>query len=401
VDLLQKQIATLLKSESDLTSDQGKASGDLGKANQCLADTNTELEGNRKSKLDNESYCETSANTFASNMDLINNDLDGLAEAIKTLDSKNPSWKATSFLQISSSGMEPQKRVSQLLEAQGKKLHSKILLKIAEVAATDPLASVKSKIKDLIEKLKKEVADEDGKSIECSEMMSKNKALITETAEDKKTAGVSKDALTAERKQNIQKREMQQETKQMMEDTLSKGNQMRLDEKTDNEAAIAEAEKQAELLGQAVEILSKTASGKAALVQQDPVAERAASGGLIGAIAKCQEIQTQQLDLSANIKAAEATAAQSWDESRKALEGDVHNAKLSISNLTAAISQGQDDIWNANETLRIGTEEWQAAVDDRDNRIKPQCIEMAALRQRNRKQELQSLTDALTILSNV
>lgn len=194
---------------------------------------------------------------------------------------------------------------------------------------------------------------------------------------------------------------MQQQTKQMMEDTLSKGNQMRLDEKTDNEAAIAEAEKQAELLAQAVEILSKTASGKTALVQQDPVAERAASGGLIGAIAKCQEIQTQQLDLSANIKAAEATAAQSWDESRKALEGDIHNAKLSIGNLTAAISQGQDDIWNANETLRIATEEWQAAVDDRDHRLKPQCIEMAALRQRNRKQELQSLQDAHTILSNV
>jgi len=239
--------------------------------------------------------------------------------------------------------------------------------------------------------------------------MNKNKDSIDEAAKSRSESTSKVDLETANLAKNKSDLKKQQEILQKKEKSLADGNAIRTETQANNEATIAEAEKQADLLGQAVEILSATASGQAvAFVQQqqrpDVVEARAGSSGLQTAITSVENLQTAQLNLAADTKAAESTAANEWENSAKDLAEGIKDAKGVIGSLKNAIAKGEEDIYNANETLTIAKEEWQAAVDDKNNRIDPMCVQTAVSheeRAQKRNEEIQSLQEALEILSSV
>jgi len=202
-----------------------------------------------------------------------------------------------------------------------------------------------------------------------------------------------------------------------LQQELSDGNALRLEQKQGNEATIAEATKQSDLLEQAVEILSKTASGEAAeqpeleqperperLERPDAPQARAGSSGLQGAITKVRELSVDQRDLAASTSASEQKAASDWAKDVEDKERNIKETKTEIQTLTSAIAKGEEDIYNANESLTIAKEEWKAAVDEKNNRIDPMCVQTAVSheeRAQKRNDEIQSLQEALDILSSV
>lgn len=385
--------------KSDLDAMLAMAEGDIAKAKGSLNLNNEGLTNQKGLKLNNERDCGEDATMLGKNANEIRSDLAGIKDAIAILSTHTPSLtQTTSFLQIS---QLPAKQASSMLIANGKKLNSKLLLAVASSLREDPLEKVKSEITHLIDELEKQQEADAGNSKECFEMKTNGHRRLKDADRAVDLAQKQKENAETAREEKIGEKQDSQSELNTEEANLSQLNEERLAAKKMNEEAIAESEKQAELIGSALEILSATTSGSApgpALLQKDRVSERGADSGLQKAMEKIEKIQTALLQAALAGKGNEEVLTQQHEESVKTKSKAIKNLKASIQQLTEEIATAVDTIWDLGETLRIGKEEHAAAHDDYYKRIVPTCDDMGAKRKRDRKQELDSLKDALAIL---
>merc|ERR1719329_1114537 len=171
-----------------------------------------------------------------------------------------------------------------LLHSQGTKLHSTLLIGLANQIKADPFAKVKKLIQDLIERLLQEAADEANQKGWCDK--------ATADAEQKRTYAVEKvaelNAQSAELEATIAKLSEELEVlgveipelEQQQEDATA----MRKEEKSENQATVMEAEAGLEAVNEAIDILDKfykTAAKESVdlgLVQKGPLDDAPDSG---------------------------------------------------------------------------------------------------------------------------
>merc|ERR1740130_778039 len=147
--------------------------------------------------------------------------------------------------------------VMELLRAQGTKLHSTLLISLANQIKADPFAKVKKLIQDLIERLLQEAADEANQKGWCDK--------ATADAEQKRTYAVEKvaelNAQSAELEGTIGKLteelEVLREEIPALESKQEEATSMRKEEHADNQATVMEAEAGLEAVNEAIDILDK------------------------------------------------------------------------------------------------------------------------------------------------
>merc|ERR1719453_2412376 len=191
------------KAETKASKLQAKAdaSGDL-------KDTATTMAEDKKYLADLTATCETKASDFESRQQLRADEIVAIEKAIEIISSAAVSGNAekhlptmlqkASFAQLrSNSGTKSQERVALYLNAQAKKLNSRVLSAIATHVSDDPFQKVKKMIKDLIVRLTEEANEEAEHKGWCDTELSTNEQTRKEKTSAVETLHAEIDELEA------------------------------------------------------------------------------------------------------------------------------------------------------------------------------------------------------------
>jgi len=398
-----------------------------GDAEGELADTTTTRDDDQKYLNDMTAICEVKAKDFKERSQLRADELVAIGQAIEILSSgavSGSSEKHLSFLQISSrhhnlkgSFTDIQKRAAAFLKVESERIGSRILAASALKMATDPLAKVKTMIKDLITRLLEEAADESTKKGWCDTELTANK----KTRESKTTSveslhaeidGLSSSVVVmVESISNLHKQITE------LDKSVVEAIKIRTADKTENEAAIKDAVEAQGAVARAVAVLERfyiEAGQATSLIQknaqhkQQPIAPeifdkaytgmQSENGGVIGML---EVIQSDFARLEAETSAAEVQSANEHREFMNDSELDKVQKKKDIEHKSANLSDQKQNLIEAKGDLR-GTQKELDAANSYYDSLKPQCIDSGTSveeRTQRREEEIESLREALKILS--
>merc|ERR1719327_146921 len=190
---LKAQIAQATQDRDEKAETKAKKLQAKADAIGDLKDTTTTSDADVKYLADLTATCEQKASDFESRQQLRADEIVAIEKAIEIISSEAVSGnsdkhlpsmlqKASSFAQLrSSSGT--QHRVAEYLEAQAKKLNSRVLAAVAAHAADDPFKKVKKMIKDLIVRLMEEANEEAEHKGWCDTELSTNEQTRKEKTE--------------------------------------------------------------------------------------------------------------------------------------------------------------------------------------------------------------------------
>jgi len=309
--------------------------------------------------------------------------------------------------------------VSELLAAQGKKLHSTLLLGLANQIKADPFAKVKKLIQDLIERLLQEAADEANQKGWCDK--------ATSDAEQKRTYAVEKvaelNAQSAELEATIAKltEELEvlhveiPELEQKQEDATA----MRKEEHAENQATVMEAEAGLEAVNEAIDILDKFYKTAAkenvdlGLVQQSPLDDApdsgfdngeaytgagGESGGILGMLDVIKSDFERTISTTNKAEASNEKEYQKFmTESSKSLAEKNMADEMKTNQKDDAISE----LESADTDLRAQTDILKVAIRELLE-LKPTCVDTGMSyeeRVARREDEIESLKKALCVLN--
>jgi hypothetical protein len=310
--------------------------------------------------------------------------------------------------------------VVELLHSQGSKLHSTLLIGLANQIKSDPFAKVKKLIQDLIERLLQEAADEANQKGWCDKAMA--------DAEQKRTYAVEKvaelNARSAELEATIGKltEELEvldveiPELEQKQEDATS----MRKEEHAENQATVLEAEAGLEAVNEAIDILDKfykTAAKEKVdlgLVQKGPLDDAPDSGfesgeAYTGAGGESGGILGMLDVIKSDFERTVSTTNKAEDTNEKEYQKFMTESSISLAekNMAHEIKTGQkddaiDELNSADEDLRAQTDILKVAIRELLE-LKPTCVDTGMTyeeRVARREDEIESLKKALCTLEN-
>jgi hypothetical protein len=309
--------------------------------------------------------------------------------------------------------------VMELLRSQGTKLHSTLLIGLANQIKADPFAKVKKLIQDLIERLLQEAADEASQKGWCDKAMS--------DAEQKRTYAVEKvaelNAQSAELEATIGKLNEELEVldveipelEQKQEDATS----MRKEEHSENQATVMEAEAGLEAVNEAIDILDKfyktAAKSKVDLgLVQGPLDDAPDSGfdngeAYTGAGGESGGILGMLDVIKSDFERTISTTNKAEDQNEKEYQKFMTESGKSLAEKKMAheLKTGQKDdaiteLESADEDLRAQTDILKVAIRELLE-LKPTCIDTGMTyeeRVARREDEIESLKKALCTLEH-
>jgi hypothetical protein len=390
-----------------------------------LTDTTTTRDDDQKFLTDLVGECEQKAADFEQRQKLRDEELVAINKAIEIISSGSVAGKhekhlpqllqitsQTSLAQLRSNDMSPvQKRVAIYLREQSKHFNSRLLAALAVRVEADPFKKIKKLIKDLITKLLEEANEEATHKGWCDVELSTNKQTRNEKTESVIMLTAEIDELGA----SIAKlsEEITDLTQQVAEidAAVAKATKIRDEEKAKNTVTIADSQEAQEAVANALTVLREfyEKAGKAtAMVQQQPEAPpifdksyKGMGGSSTGVIGMLEVIQSDFARLEAETKAAENQSQKEYDQfmtdsevSKTQMTSDIeHKTKL---------KQDQAKSKTEKQADLEGTQKELAAALDYYEKLKPSCVDSGESyedRVKRREEEIQSLKEALEILS--
>jgi len=207
--LMQDLNAQITQATADRTSKaESKAKKLQAKADATgdLNDTTTTMNADKKYLADLSATCEMKAGDFESRQQLRADEIVAIEKAIEIISSGAVSGNADKHLpslvqkvalaQLRSTTSN-QKHVAEFLQAQAKKLNSRVLAAVATHASDDPFNKVKKMIKDLIVRLMEEANEEAEHKGWCDTELSTNEQTRKEKTEAVETLHAEIDQLQA------------------------------------------------------------------------------------------------------------------------------------------------------------------------------------------------------------
>jgi len=326
--------------------------------------------------------------------------------------------KAKSFAQLRAKTTSPtQSRTAKFLAEESQRIHSKILSALAIRVAYDPFASVEEMIKELIEKLMTEANEEAEQKGFCDTELASNEQVRKEKTEAVDMLNSQIDELEASIAQ-LSEEITELTTAVANSDTaVAEATEIREKESEKNADTIDDAKTAQEAVAQALTVLKDFYSGAAeatALVQTRKNGQKSAqepeifdepykgmqgnAGGVVGMI---EVIQSDFARLEAETESAEAAAKKEYDEfmhdskvDKTAKSKDIEHKKGKKQNAEQALVETKEDL--------VGTEKELTAALSYYEKLKPTCVDSGISyedRVARRKEEIQSLKEALNILS--
>jgi hypothetical protein len=318
--------------------------------------------------------------------------------------------KAASLAQLRASEQSPtQARVAQFLQTRAKAINSRVLAALAVHVAGDPFKKVKKMIRDLIQRLMEEANEEASHKGWCDTELSTNAQTRKEKMMASETLTAEIDQLTAS--VAVLTEEIAEVTAAIadLDAAMLEATKIRAAEKEKNTQTIKDAQDAQTAVAQALTVLEEfyaKAAEAGAFVQvqqaQQDQQEQPQTGASTGVIGMLEVIEADFARLEADTKAAEASAAQEYDQFMKDSEIDKMSKEKDLEYKTAKKQDQDEALLKAKVDLESTEKELTAAIAYYD-KLKPSCVETGISyeeRVARRKEEIESLQDALKVLNN-
>jgi DNA repair exonuclease SbcCD ATPase subunit len=389
-----------------------------------LTDTTTTRDDDQKYLTDLTATCEQKALDFESRQKLRTEELEAINKAIEIISGSAVSGnaekhlpqllqtKTASLAQLRAESRSPsQHRVAEYLRVKSRQLNSRLLAAIAVRVDSDPFKKIKKLIKDLITKLLEEANEEATHKGWCDTELATNKQTRQEKTEGVETLHAEIDELTSSIAKLGEEITELTEAVAAIDAAVAKATAIREEEKAKNQETVSDAQEAQTAVSQALTVLREfyaKAAEATALVQQQPEAPEifdspykgmgGESGGVIGML---EVINSDFSRLEAETNAAEEQAQKEYDEFMTDSEVDKAQKTQDIEHKTARKQDQSASLTQKKSDLEGTQKELDAALDYYE-KLKPSCVDSGESyedRVQRRKEEIQSLQEALQILN--
>lgn len=392
-----------------------------------LAQTTEEHSADSKYLEDTKSLCEQKTSDFNSRQELRAEEIKTLEKAIEIIGSSTVSGAGDkhlpallqstgrSFAQVQSSNLRSplQARIAAFLAERARLSGSRLLAQVSQHVAEDPFVKVKKLIKDLISQLMEEGTAETEHKGWCDTELTTNKQT-----RDAKSSEV--DSLTAEIEDyTAQIAQLSQDLADLaqgvkeLEEAMASATEERTSSKETNEQTIKEAKEAQTAVEQAMAVVKEFYANSAqatALTQQTPAEDapetfdkpykgQLSEGGSV--VDFLEVILTDFTRLESETASSEATEQDQYEkfmfESKKDKALKENESKHKDNTKT----DRESALHTAQEELKSTQEQLSAAVAYYE-KLKPTCVDSGVTyedRVKRREEEMQSLQEALKILS--
>merc|ERR1719377_23331 len=291
------------------------------------------------------------------------------------------------------------------------RLNSRVLSQLAVRVADDPFEKVKKMIKDLIVRLMEEANEEAEHKGWCDTELSTNEQTRKEKTNAVETLHAEADELEASIAKLTEDIAELTTAVAELDAAMAKATEIRQAEKAKNAETIKDAQDAQTAVAQALTVLKEfyaKAAEATALLQQQPEAPeifdkpykgmQGESGGVVGML---EVIQSDFARLEEETAAAEAQAQKEYDQFMDDSAVDKAQKQKDIEHKTAK-KQNQEQALEEKKTDLEGTQKELDAALAYYEKLKPSCVDAGVSyedRVARRKEEIQSLQEALKILS--
>jgi len=329
-----------------------------------------------------------------------------------------PGMMQTSLSQFMAIEMSPlQKNVAEFLQDRADKYNSRILAQIAQKVAEDPFVKVKKMIKDLIVRLMEEANEEAEHKGWCDTELSTNKQTRDEKQDAVEMLAAKADKLEADIGQLSMEIASLADAIAAIDKAVAEATDLRGKEKATNEETIKDAKAAQEAVSQALIVLKEfydKAAQATAFVQskskqspQDEAPEtfsepytgmQSENGGVLGMI---EVIASDFARLESETTAAEEQAQKEFERFSASSAKDKAVKSTDTSHKVGAKMLKEGELGDTKKDLKGTQAELDAALAYYE-RLKPSCVDAGVNyedRVQRRKEEIESLQEALKILS--
>jgi cell division septum initiation protein DivIVA len=422
---LESQIEQDTAAKNEKTETKAKKLEAKAQAEADLDDTIKTRDDDQKYLDDLTATCAQKASDFDSRQQLRAEEIVAIEKAIEIISSgavAGASEKhlpqlvqtaATSFAQLrADQNRSPtQDKLYVYLQEQAKQLNSRLLSALAVRVQADPFKKVKKMIKDLITKLLEEANAEAEHKAYCDAELATNEATRKEKTEAVEALTAEIDELQASIAKLTEQIGELTDAVAALDAAIAKATKFREEEKAKNAETISDAQEAQKAVKQALGVLKdfyEKAGDATALMQQQPQAPEIfdkpykGMGGENGGVVGMLEVILSDFErLEADTKAGEEAAQAEYDKFMTDSEVDKAAKTQDIDHKT---KKKQDQTQKMEETktdLDCTQKELDAALAYYE-KLKPTCVDADISyedRVARRKEEIQSLQEALKILS--
>jgi len=337
--------------------------------------------------------------------------------AMEAIEAEAEAADAPSFLQISSD--EPRSIVAALLKADGEKIHSQMLTALASriTASSDPFKKIKGLIKDMIDRLLKEAADEAGQKAFCDKATKDANQKRDYAADEVKALNSEQATLEAKRDKLDDELNVLHEEITTLKADMSAADKERQEEAAEAKVAMTEAKAGLDAINTAIDILDKfykTAAKESVELglMQGPFEDApdagfdngeaytgagGASGGIIGMMEVIKsDFERTISETTSSEKKAEKDHFEFMTESQTSVSKKEMAHKIK----TTQLSDTHDHLSQAKASFRANLAQMHQAIEELAE-LRPQCVDTGMSyeeRVARREDEIESLKKADCIL---
>jgi hypothetical protein len=418
IELASQEISRKTKARADTQEAKAQAEADL-------ASTTNDLNEDKTYLADMTSLCEQKTTDFNSRQQLRAEEIEAISKAIEIIGGQSVAGSGdkhlpASLLQKSKSALvqlrngeqsPSQASASAFLTERAKASGSRLLSEAAQLVATNPFIKVKKMIKDLIVKLMEEGTAETEHKGWCDSELAANKITRDERTADVQELTATIEDLNAEIAQLTQDIADLAAAVKELEEAMATQTEDRVASKATNEQTIAEAKEAQTAVEAATAVLKEyyAKSAQATAFAQQPAVDapetfdKAFQGQLSGAAGVVDFLEVILSDFA---RLESETSAQ------EASESDAYDAFMFESKKDKALKENESGHKSNTKTdresaLHSAGAELKANQDQLDkantyyDKLKPTCVDSGITyedRVKGREAEIQSLTEALSIL---
>jgi len=421
------------ETSSAKTAAKARAKQDAATATGDLAETKEAKEADETYLRDTMAECKSKSKDFETRQVTRSTEIEAIQKAIEIISSPEVSGSGKKYLPSAAALLETprrgrsalaqlratqpevahalQEKVVSLLLQRSREVKSELLASVAGRIGEDPFAKVKKMIKDLITKLMEEANQEADHKGFCDQELSTNK----QTRDDKSALA---DQLTSKIDELTSKEAKLSQDISDLNDAVSEINkavkeatELRQKEKAANTVTIADAVAASDAVTKAIKVLKDfyAKAATATAFTQDAQAPpptfdepyqgmQSENGGVVGML---EVIQSDFARLEAETSSSEDEAATQHDtflaesaQDKEVKEKEARHKGFDKVRAVKALNQSKKD-------LKATQAELDAALEYYD-KLKPQCVDNGLSyeeRVQKRKEEIQSLQEALKVLS--
>lgn len=415
---LTKEIATLktnivnMQQESADANEQRADFQGTQNEKQSMADSDTEYKTNLSSE------CSLKGNQFKQRQQLRQEELEAIDKAVEILGAKvagnaeKHEGNRISLVQLEAD--EPRKNAClNYLQKQIQKSHSTILTQVAAAVKADPFKKITTMIKTMIMKLQEEATAETTQNSFCEKALDENKHNTKEAKTKVLKLSARKDNLESKIASHSDTIELLQQEIAELNENKAEAIATRAEEKAENKQTIQEASESLEAVTEATAVLKEfyaKAEKAQSFVQQQEQPEspeiwdenykglQAENGGIIGML---EVIASDFARLKSETETEEESSQKKFEEFLGVTKISLATKSTQLKLNKKHLAKAKEDHGSTTADLERENKKLKNAYEQYD-KLKPNCVDAGlslAEKQARRKEEVESLKQALAILS--